>query len=78
MFSAADEKRVLDMVPKGIYINGEWKDAADGKTLDVIDPATGKVLVSIADAAPEDGMAAIDAAHNAQASWAKTAPRERA
>ena len=78
MFSAADEKRVLDMVPKGIYINGEWKDAADGKTLDVIDPATGKVLVSIADAAPEDGMAAIDAAHNAQAAWAKTAPRERA
>jgi succinate-semialdehyde dehydrogenase/glutarate-semialdehyde dehydrogenase len=78
MFSAADEKRVLDMVPRGIYINGEWKDAHDKKTLDVIDPATGKTLVSIADAAPEDGMAAIEAAHNAQESWAKTAPRERA
>jgi succinate-semialdehyde dehydrogenase / glutarate-semialdehyde dehydrogenase len=78
MFSAADEKRVLDMVPRWIYINGEWKDAHDKKTLDVIDPATGKTLVSIADAAPEDGMAAIEAAHNAQESWAKTAPRERA
>jgi succinate-semialdehyde dehydrogenase/glutarate-semialdehyde dehydrogenase len=78
MFSAADEKRVLDLVPRGIYINGEWKDAADKKTLDVIDPATGKTLVTIADAAPEDGMAAIAAAHDAQETWAKTAPRERA
>ena len=78
MFSAADEKRVLDMVPRGIYINGEWKDAADKKTLEVIDPATGKVLVSIADAAPADGLAAIDAAAAAQESWAKTAPRVRA
>ena len=71
MFSAADEKRVLDLVPRGIFVNGSWKDSADKKTLDVIDPATGKVLVSIADAAPEDGMAAIEAAHNAQAAWAK-------
>jgi succinate-semialdehyde dehydrogenase/glutarate-semialdehyde dehydrogenase len=78
MFSAADEKRVLDLVPRGIYINGSWQDAFDKKTLDVIDPATGKTLVSIADAAPEDGMAAIEAAHNAQESWAKQAPRERA
>jgi succinate-semialdehyde dehydrogenase/glutarate-semialdehyde dehydrogenase len=78
MFSAADEKRVLDLVPRGIFVNGSWKDSSDKKTLDVIDPATGKVLVSIADAAPEDGMAAIEAAHNAQAAWAKTAPRERA
>jgi succinate-semialdehyde dehydrogenase/glutarate-semialdehyde dehydrogenase len=78
MFSAADEKRVLDLVPRGIFVNGSWKDSADKKTLDVIDPATGKVLVSIADAAPEDGIAAIEAAHNAQASWAKSAPRERA
>jgi succinate-semialdehyde dehydrogenase/glutarate-semialdehyde dehydrogenase len=78
MFSAADEKRVLYLVPRGIFVNGSWKDSADKKTLDVIDPATGKVLVSIADAAPEDGIAAIEAAHNAQASWAKSAPRERA
>jgi succinate-semialdehyde dehydrogenase/glutarate-semialdehyde dehydrogenase len=78
MFSAADEKRVLDLVPRGIYINGTWKDAADKKTLDVIDPATGKTLVAIADAAPADGLAAIDAAAAAQEAWAKTAPRERA
>jgi succinate-semialdehyde dehydrogenase/glutarate-semialdehyde dehydrogenase len=66
------------MVPKGIYIDGKWKDASDGKTIDVIDPATGKVLATIADASAEDGMAAMDAADRAQAEWAKTAPRYRA
>jgi len=78
MVSPQDEQRVLDMVPKGIYIDGIWKDASDGKTLDVIDPATGKVLATIADASAEDGMAAMDAADRAQAAWAKTAPRYRA
>ena len=78
MVSPQDEQRVLDMVPKGIYIDGKWKDASDGKTLDVIDPATGKVLATIADASAEDGMAAMDAADRAQAAWAKTAPRYRA
>lgn len=78
MVSPQDEKRVLDMVPKGIYINGKWQDASDGKTLDVIDPATGKVLATIADASAADGMAAMDAADKAQEAWAKTAPRYRA
>ena len=78
MVSPQDEKRVLDMVPKGIYIDGKWKDASDGNTIDVIDPATGKVLATIADASAEDGMAAMDAADRAQAEWAKTAPRYRA
>ena len=78
MVSPQDEKRVLDMVPKGIYINGKWQDASDGKTLDVIDPATGKVLATIADASAADGLAAMDSADKAQAEWAKTAPRYRA
>jgi succinate-semialdehyde dehydrogenase / glutarate-semialdehyde dehydrogenase len=76
--SAADEKRVLDLVPRGVLINGSWQDAADKKTLDVFDPATGKVLISVADAAAADGLAAIAAAHNAQDSWSRTPPRERA
>jgi succinate-semialdehyde dehydrogenase/glutarate-semialdehyde dehydrogenase len=78
MVTPQDEQRVLDMVPKGIYIDGKWKDASDGKTIDVIDPATGKVLATIADASAEDGMAAMDSADRAQAEWAKTAPRYRA
>jgi succinate-semialdehyde dehydrogenase/glutarate-semialdehyde dehydrogenase len=78
VITSADEKRVLDLVPTKLYLNGQWVDAKDGKTLDVFDPATGLKLLSIADASFEDGQKAIQAAHDAQASWAKTAPRVRA
>ncbi len=78
MITSADEKRVLDQVPTKLYLNGQWVDAEGGKTLDVFDPATGKKLLAIADASYADGQKAIEAAHNAQESWAKTAPRVRA
>ena len=77
-FTAADEKRVLDSVPSQLYIAGKWVDAENGATFDVIDPATGKVLKTISDASPADGMKAMAAAHQTQESWAKTAPRVRA
>ena len=73
-----DEARVLDLVPKGIYVNGEWRDSSDKSVIDVIDPATGKVLAQVANATPQDGQDALTAAHNAQAAWAKTSPRSRA
>ena len=73
-----DEARVLGLVPKGIYVNGEWRDSSDKSVIDVIDPATGKVLAQVADATPQDGQDALTAAHNAQAAWAKTSPRSRA
>ena len=41
--TAADEQRVLDAVPKQLYIGGEWRDGAGG-TLTVEDPATGETL----------------------------------
>ncbi|WP_427016703.1 NAD-dependent succinate-semialdehyde dehydrogenase [Pseudarthrobacter sp. P1] len=72
------ERTLLASIPTGLLINGEWRAAASGKTFDVEDPATGEVLLSIADAGPEDGKAALDAAVAAQDSWAATAPRERA
>jgi succinate-semialdehyde dehydrogenase/glutarate-semialdehyde dehydrogenase len=76
--TAQDEARVLAMVPKGIYINGEWKDSSDKSVIDVIDPSTGRVLAQVANATAADGEAALTAAHNAQAAWAKTTPRSRA
>ncbi|MEV8146852.1 NAD-dependent succinate-semialdehyde dehydrogenase [Arthrobacter sp. NPDC080073] len=75
--TADRESELLASVPTGLLINGQWLPAASGKTFDVEDPATGKVLVSISDAGAEDGAAALDAAAGAQASWARTAPRER-
>ncbi|MFJ4029355.1 NAD-dependent succinate-semialdehyde dehydrogenase [Paenarthrobacter sp. NPDC089989] len=74
---ALAEADVLDSVPTGLLIDGQWRPAAAGKTFDVEDPATGKVLLSIADAAPADGAAALDAADAAQESWAQVSPRER-
>ena len=76
--TANREAELLASVPTGLLINGEWRNAASGNTLDVHDPATGKVLASIADGNGEDALAALDAACAAQASWARTAPRVRA
>jgi succinate-semialdehyde dehydrogenase / glutarate-semialdehyde dehydrogenase len=72
------EKESLDSVPTGLFIGGEWRDSSDGSTIDVEDPATGKVLTTVASATPADGVAALDAAVAAQRDWAATAPRERA
>jgi succinate-semialdehyde dehydrogenase/glutarate-semialdehyde dehydrogenase len=74
---ASSELELLDSVPPGLLINGRWRPAAAGKIFDVEDPATGKVLLSIADASAEDGMEALDAAVTAQDSWSQVPARER-
>jgi len=63
--------------PTGLQIGGEWRSATDGRGFGVINPATGDELVRVADASPADAVAALDAACLAQASWARTSPRQR-
>jgi succinate-semialdehyde dehydrogenase/glutarate-semialdehyde dehydrogenase len=63
-------------VPTGLFIGGEW--TTSGRTLPVTDPATEDALVEIADGTPDDGLAAVAAAHEALPAWAATPPRERA
>ena len=75
--SALSEQAVLDAVPDGLLVAGEWRPAASGRTLEVQDPATGAVLATVADAGPSDGVAALDAAAAAGPGWARTPPRER-
>lgn len=53
-----------------LYINGAFVDAASGATFDVMDPSTGDVCESIADASRDDAAAAIQAAAAAQGEWA--------
>ncbi|MDY6055333.1 NAD-dependent succinate-semialdehyde dehydrogenase [Micrococcus sp.] len=72
------EKALLDSLNTGVLIDGQWREASTGRTFDVVDPSTGKVLTSVQDAGTEDALAALDAADRAQADWARTAPRERA
>jgi succinate-semialdehyde dehydrogenase/glutarate-semialdehyde dehydrogenase len=64
--SSDREHAVVDAVQTGLLIGGRWRSATGGETLDVEDPATGKVLTSVANASPEDGVAALDAAVAAQ------------
>jgi succinate-semialdehyde dehydrogenase/glutarate-semialdehyde dehydrogenase len=52
--------------------------ASDGGRFDVVDPATGQVLTSVADAMVEDALLAVDAAEAASRDWAAAAPRARA
>jgi succinate-semialdehyde dehydrogenase / glutarate-semialdehyde dehydrogenase len=76
--SEATETALLESVPDGLFIGGEWSPAISGSTLNVYDPATGEVIKTIADAAVEDGAAALDAAVDAAGAWAKTPHRDRA
>jgi succinate-semialdehyde dehydrogenase / glutarate-semialdehyde dehydrogenase len=77
MSTATKEQQVVESVPKQLYIGGEWRDAAEGGTLAVEDPATEETLCEVADASPDDAMAALDAAVEAQDEWAAQAPIER-
>jgi succinate-semialdehyde dehydrogenase/glutarate-semialdehyde dehydrogenase len=74
---STEELAVLEGLPSGLLIGGEWRAAAGGATFGVEDPATGQPLARVADATPADGLAALDAAAAARAEWAATAPRER-
>ena len=73
----AQESSVIDQAPKQLFIDGQWVAAESGRTLDVVDPSTGQVLCSVADAAEVDGWKALRAAERAQADFAAMAPRER-
>ena len=58
------------------YIGGEW--IKTGKTFDVINPATGKVLAQVADCGAKETEQAIEAAHKAFPAWAAKTAKERA
>jgi succinate-semialdehyde dehydrogenase / glutarate-semialdehyde dehydrogenase len=75
--SAERERAIVDRVPMGVLVGGEWRPPTGDDTFTVEDPATGEVLCEVADATAPDAVAALDAAQEAQANWAATAPRER-
>jgi succinate-semialdehyde dehydrogenase/glutarate-semialdehyde dehydrogenase len=70
-----DTAKLLSSVPTGLWIGGD--ERAGSSTFDVLNPATGEVLLSVADATAQDGIAALDAAAAVQREWAATPPRER-
>ena len=63
-----------------LFINGEFTDAASGRTMDIINPATGEVIGRLADAGAQDVDRAVLAAQRAfdEGKWSGAPPQERA
>src|SRR5437763_3380238 len=63
---------------KQLFSNGEWRDAAGGKTIEVVTPATEEVIAEVASAERADVDAAAAAARAAlDGPWGKLSARER-
>ena len=60
-----------------MLIGGKAVDASDGKTIDVINPANGKLVDTVPSATPEDVAKAVSCAKEAQKEWAKKPVHER-
>jgi succinate-semialdehyde dehydrogenase/glutarate-semialdehyde dehydrogenase len=60
-----------------LLIANEWRPAASGRTLEVLNPATGDVLGRIPHAGPEDLDAALEAARLGFLAWRKVSAFER-
>jgi phenylacetaldehyde dehydrogenase len=77
MTLAVDESRIQEVVGSlnhKMLINGEWVDAASGRTFDSVNPATEEVLASVAHGEAEDVDRAVRAARAAfedGAAWRK-------
>ncbi len=61
-----------------LYIGGQWRDAEDGKTFNVYNPANGDFMAKCAAASKADVDDAVKAAWSAFPTWKKTSPAERA
>ena len=61
-----------------IFVNGGWVATREGRTDEVLNPATGEVLASVASADAADVDAAVDAAAAAFPGWSSSTPAERA
>ncbi|MED5619760.1 NAD-dependent succinate-semialdehyde dehydrogenase [Ideonella sp. BN130291] len=60
-----------------LFINGEWQDATDGRTLAVMNPATGQEIGRVAHAGIPDLDRALAAAQKGFETWRDMTPAER-
>jgi phenylacetaldehyde dehydrogenase len=64
--------------PRQLFINGQWTDAASGKTFETPNPATGETLARVAEGGAEDINRAVRAARAAfEGPWSRMSPSER-
>jgi succinate-semialdehyde dehydrogenase/glutarate-semialdehyde dehydrogenase len=77
MSSTATQSAVLETVPKGLLIGGQWRESSSGEAFDIEDPATGETIAQVSNAGPRDASDALAAATEAQRSWGEHPARER-
>ncbi|MFN7003862.1 MAG: NAD-dependent succinate-semialdehyde dehydrogenase [Roseinatronobacter sp.] len=78
---ATDLKSLLrdpSLLETRAFIAGEWADADDGATFDVVNPARGDVIARVADVTRTEAARAIAAADAARHAWAARTAKERA
>ncbi|HEY3051611.1 MAG TPA: aldehyde dehydrogenase family protein, partial [Gaiellaceae bacterium] len=59
-------------------VGGEWVDAVDGGTMEVLNPATGETIAEVPRGTEADVDRAVEAAKKALPEWLETTPGERA
>lgn len=64
-------------MPDQLFIGGVWRDASDGRTIDVLDPATEQVVARVPDASDADLDDVLDAAAAGFATWRRASPAKR-
>src|SRR3954466_10101128 len=60
------------------FVGGEWVDAVDGGTMEVLNPATGETIAEVPRGTQADVDRAVEAAKKALPAWLETTPQERA
>jgi aldehyde dehydrogenase (NAD+) len=76
---APESRSVVDIAPSyGLFIDGEFTEAADGKVFKTVSPSTEEVLSEIAQAGEADVDRAVKAARKAFEKWSALPGTERA
>ena len=72
-------KKDVKIKPGKLFINGRWVDSVSGKAFDTLNPATEKVITSVAEGDSADIDLAVAAAREAfeNGPWKKTDARDR-
>jgi aldehyde dehydrogenase (NAD+) len=77
---APESRDIVRLAPEyGLFIGGEFRPAASGRTFTTLNPATEEDLASVAEGGPEDIDLAVASARDAYAgSWGRLPGRDRA
>ncbi|GHH89990.1 aldehyde dehydrogenase [Streptomyces capillispiralis] len=76
---APESRAIVDIAPSyGLFIDGEFTEAADGKVFKTVSPSTEEVLAEVAEAGEADVDRAVKAARKAFEKWSALPGAERA